>query len=820
MASTLFLSLTLVCQDSRAAAHFQPLRSFGFPSQLGSQPHAPLIKASDGLLYGTTYGAANNFAGTVFKMNLDGSGYTVLYKFKSTDGDGRNPTTKLVEGKDGALYGVTFYGGTFGLGTVFKLNKDGTGYQVLHSFKGSPADGSGPAGLLEASDGALYSTTFLGGDFNLGCIFRLNKDGTGHTNLHSLNGSDGARPNAGLIEASDQLLYGTSTSGGNQGAGAVFRLSKDGGNFAVLYSFSTTGGDGQHPYAALLEGTDGALYGTTYEGGGTNAGTVFKLDKNGSNYIVLRNFIVGPPSPGNPLGQLLEGTDHALYGTSFRGGSDNAGTVFRITRDGLDFNIMHHFKQGDGYWPYAGLIEVGNTLYGTTREGGAARIGTAFRINEDGSGYGLIHHFNFSGYDGYYPLALVQGSDEGIYGVTQTGGTNADGTLFKINPDGSGYTLLHHFDFGTGRVPNGLIQGRDGVLYGTTFQGGTNDGGTLYAINADSSAYTLLHVFGTNSMQGMNPSDAPLEANDGALYGTTHNGGSNSVGTVFRVTKQGDNCAVLHQFASGTGDGYGPYAGLLEGSDLALYGVTYSGGAYQYGTVFRITTNGGAYQILHGFGSGSDGSSPVGGLIKGSDGMLYGTTFFGGAHQCGTVFKIANNGGAYLVLHEFTGTTAYSANPAARLVEGPDGALYGTAWHGGDDNTGMIFKLSKDGSGYTQVHSFAIPPAAYQPDSGLVAARDGALYGSTLYGGDLGLGTLFRLWPAATPDMLFVDLFNGMARVSFAGEANRQYQVLRSTNLTQWESLGIVTMPDPGFVVYPDANPPASAAYYRAYWVR
>jgi uncharacterized repeat protein (TIGR03803 family) len=820
IASVLLLGLTLVSQDSRAAAHFQPLRSFGFPSQLGSQPEAPLILASDGILYGTTYGAANNFRGTVFKMNLDGTGYTVLYKFKLTDGDGRVPSAGLVEGKDGVLYGTAALGGAFGFGNVFKLNKDGTGYQVLHGFEGAPADGRTPhASLLEGSDGALYSTTFSGGDFNRGCIFRLNKDGSGYTILHSFKGSDGANPYAGLIEASDHGLYGTTTSGGNEGAGAIFTLGKDGANFALLYSFSTSGGDGQHPYGEVLEGSDGALYGSTHDGGETNAGTVFRLAKNGSNYMVLRRFIVGPPSPGNPFGQLLEGIDHALYGTSYHGGSNNAGTVFRITRDGVDFNIMHHFRQGDGYWPYAGLIEVGSTLYGTTQEGGAGRMGTAFRINEDASGYSLIHHFNFSGYDGYYPLALVQGSDDGIYGVTQTGGTNADGTLFKINPDGSGYTLLHDFSFWAGRVPFGLIQGRDGVLYGTTYQGGTNDGGVVYAINADGGAYTLLHMFGTNSMQGMNPSDA-LEASDGALYGTTHNGGSNSVGTVFRVTKQGDNCAVLHQFVSGTGDGNGPYAGLVEGSDLALYGVTYSGGAYQYGTVFRITTNGGAYQVLHGFGSGSDGAAPYGALIKGSDGMLYGTTFFGGTYQCGTVFKIDNNGGAYLVLHEFQGTTAYSANPAARLVEGPDGALYGTARHGGENNTGMIFKLSKDGSGYTQVHSFAIPPAAYEPDSGLVAARNGALYGSAYYGGDLGLGTLFRLWPAATPDMLSVDMFNGIARVSFAGEPSRQYQVLRSTNLTQWESLGILTMPDPGFVVYPDANPPALAAYYRAFWVR
>src|SRR5207253_1413429 len=124
---------------------------------------------------------------------------------------------------DGALYGSTFWGGAFGLGTVFKLNKDGTGYQVLYSFQGPPADGLGPAGLFEGSDGALYSTTFLGGAFNRGCVFRLNKDGSGQTNLHSFSGTDGARPRAELIEASDHLLYGTASIGGTEGAGTVFK---------------------------------------------------------------------------------------------------------------------------------------------------------------------------------------------------------------------------------------------------------------------------------------------------------------------------------------------------------------------------------------------------------------------------------------------------------------------------------------------------------------------------------------------------------------------------------------------------------------------
>jgi hypothetical protein len=132
----------------------------------------------------------------------------------------------------------------------------------------------------------------------------------------------------------------------------------------------------------------------------------------------------------------------------------------------------------------------------------------------------------------------------------------------------------------------------------------------------------------------------------------------------------------------------------------------------------------------------------------------------------------------------------------------------------------MIFKLNKDGGGFNQVYSFAMDADGYEPSAALVAANDGALYGTARLGATLGLGTVFRLWLAATPDMLSVAIVNGAAQVRFAGETDRQYQILRSTNLIQWDLLDTVTMPSSGTILYPDSNPPASAAYYRAAWVR
>src|SRR5947207_6602421 len=202
-----FFWLILICLHDalsigRAAAHFQTIRSFGFPDLLGSQPDAPLTEGSDGAFYGTTYGAANKYAGTVFRMNKDGTDYRVLHKFSLTGGDGRRPFGAVIEATDGALYGTTASGGATGRGTVFKLNKDGSGYILLHSLQGSPGEGAGCfVELLEGSDGVLYGTTPQDGNYGDGTVFSLNNDGSNFQTLHHFQSgdADGILPRGGFV---------------------------------------------------------------------------------------------------------------------------------------------------------------------------------------------------------------------------------------------------------------------------------------------------------------------------------------------------------------------------------------------------------------------------------------------------------------------------------------------------------------------------------------------------------------------------------------------------------------------------------------------
>jgi uncharacterized repeat protein (TIGR03803 family) len=204
--------------------------------------------------------SSTNF-GTVFKVNRDGSGYTVLHRFTGVNGDGKSPYGGVVEGSDGELYGTT-YGGSYGVsstnyGSVFKVNRDGSGYAVLHRFSLKGGDGNYPsAGVVEGSDGVIYGTTtgYRGPVVtNYGTVFKVNKDGSGYGVLHSFNATnrDGKSPAGALVEGSDGVLYGT-TRGGGYGAGTLFALNRDGSGYTVVRGFLyASGGDGQGPEEPL-----------------------------------------------------------------------------------------------------------------------------------------------------------------------------------------------------------------------------------------------------------------------------------------------------------------------------------------------------------------------------------------------------------------------------------------------------------------------------------------------------------------------------------------------------------------------------------------
>ena len=338
-------------------------------------------QGTDGMLYGTTVTGNNNTDhDTIFKLNPDGTGFTVLKNFDSPT-TGGNCWGGLLLGSDGVLYGTTYYGGVGGVGTVFKLNQDGSGFAVLKNFDAPTTGGGSYARLTQADDGVLYGTTYLGGNGNAGTVFKLNPDGSGFTVLkHFDNSTTGGHPTAALIQGRDGALYGTALYGGTFFSGTIFKLNTDGTRFTVLkhLNASTTGA---YPQARLLLATDGALYGTATEGGSFDAGTVFTLNPDGTGFTVLKSldtYVEG----AIPCAGLIEGGHGKLYGTTLRGGTYDWGTAFEMNPDGTDYSVLKHFDYTtSGGFLYAGLVKgIDGALYGAAGYGGDDGFGTLFRL--------------------------------------------------------------------------------------------------------------------------------------------------------------------------------------------------------------------------------------------------------------------------------------------------------------------------------------------------------------------------------------------------------------------------------------------------------
>jgi uncharacterized repeat protein (TIGR03803 family) len=384
-----FLVLGLTLSASAQNIQSQRLLSLGPPGLAGRHPYAGVIQADNGALYGTTSQGGVSNAGTIFRLDSTGSNATNLYTFGLVAGDGQVPIA-LVQGSDGALYGTTSNGGTNNNnGTTYKINKDGTGYQVLHNFGG---------------------------------------------------GADGVYPQSGLMEGTDGFLYGTTYFGGSNGLGTVYKLKKDGGSYSILHHFSVSGGDGNNPQTALLQGQDGVLYGTTVFGGTNDNGTIFKLNTNGSSYLVLLRFSGLATDGKNPEAALSQGSDSALYGTTYNGGTNGVGTIFKLNTNGSasSYAVLHTFTStgGDGQKPLSALLEARDgLLYGTTYSGGSNGFGTVFVLNKDGTGYAVVRSFSASGGDGQNPQAgVVQGGDLALYGATWNGGDSGVGTVLRFLP--------------------------------------------------------------------------------------------------------------------------------------------------------------------------------------------------------------------------------------------------------------------------------------------------------------------------------------------------------------------------------------------------
>jgi len=378
------------------------------------------------------------------------------------------------------------------------VGSHGQTFNVLYRFGG--ADGAYPYdGLVQGMDGNFYGTTRFGGantciGNGCGTVFKITPGGI-LTTLYNFCGqpncADGYGPSGGLIQATDGNFYGTTEEGGASGYGTVFKITPL-GTLTTLYSFcgQPNCGDGINPTAGLTQASDGNFYGTTFGGGGTGYGTVFKMTPGGT-LTTLYNFCPGGLLPlgctdgQTPQGGLIQATDGNLYGTTQAGGwmPGSYGTVFKITRQGT-FTTLYSFSGTDGRMPTARLAQAtdGN-IYGTTRWGGLYGYGTVFKIIPAGL---LVSIHSFDRNDGAQPAAaLVPATDGSLYGTAPDAGPNSYGTIFKMTTGGT-LTTLHSFGGNIGAYPwGGLIQATDGKFYGTTSQTGSsnNNVGTVFSLD-------------------------------------------------------------------------------------------------------------------------------------------------------------------------------------------------------------------------------------------------------------------------------------------------------------------------------------------------
>jgi uncharacterized repeat protein (TIGR03803 family) len=798
--SLLILTLTLpsLCP---ALPTYTTLFSYPFTGEPGAGVNSKPLEGSDGALYGTTariFNSAPNRPdglGLIYRINKNGTGYTVLHEFDPAETYGPRPHA-LIETSEGELWGTT---GRRGFATIFKMNLDGSGFRTLRTFTSSPM-----GALLEASDGLIYGalggtdTIYGEGGDDPGLLYKINKDGRGLTVIHRFSWtapmSDGWAPTGALIEDSEGVLYGTTRHGGPLDKGTIFRLNKDGSGFVTLYRF-TGGDDGEVPHAGVIEGNDGALYGTTGGIGFNGHGSVYRINKHGSGFRVLRSFEETTAGAGLVLKDVIEGSDGALYVSGTEGavrpspplapttssiGPSIPGRslLFKIGKDGSGYAVLHNFQSEHYNSDPLGVVEgADGMLSGTTAQGGYGG-GTVFTISKSGTDYAVLRTFDGYGIRGIFPGGLVYGNDHVLYGASGHGGAHTVGALYKINTNGAGFSVIYNFTGGDdGAFPHLYFHGSDGLLYGTSY------GGKLFRVNTDGGDFQVLHQLDAtngNTFAGL------IEGPDGVLYGGTRGvfvprPAPSTVGdwfaTLFKMNKDGSGYETIYSF---------PYAGegnfnFVLGSDGYIY-VARIGGCCGAGfELLRFNPGGTSFESVFPRDFRQAGSS----FFEGSDGALYSTWF------SRSIARIEKNSSNVTIVHNFTPETW--GHLAPRIHQGPDGFIYGST-SPTIPGRGIFFRLAKDGSSYNELFSFPLTTAGIAL---LVLVKGAAadFYGVTTAGGTDDFGSIYRVdVPIWAPVLTAASTWSSEVMLSWSSEDARvsAFSIERKTNGGEFAEIAVV----------------------------
>ena len=753
-----YLALIILLLGGGFAANAQTytvLKSFGVLSnKVGTVVRSPLVQGEDGALYGTTSAGGGLVRGSVFKMGTNGSNFMLLKQFTNLL-DGAFPKSSLLL-TGTTLYGTTSAGGNEDGGTIFRMNIDGSGFTVLkHLPAGSynrnlpplPPGGASwhepnpPMGGLALAGTTLYGTTRSGGAAARGNVFKLETNGSGYAVIKEFSGADGAAPTGDLV-VSGSTLYGTTSYGGSANMGTVFKVNVDGTGFATLKHF--TGPDGAGPYAGLvISGT--TLFGVTVRGGAFNpqAGTIFKINTDGSGFALLKSFNASafPPNGVGPMGRLLL-SGNVLYGTAASILNMTPGgpaTVFRLNTDGTGFSVIIAGIGGPTNAPFfvshAGVVLSGSTLYGTMHSvnllplSGSIRD-LVFSVNTNGTGFTTLKRFDNVSSDASQPgpLLLTNGM---LYGMTALGGISNAGTIFALNTNGGGYTVLKAFN-GTneGRSTTARLLFSGNNLYGGTTYGGGFSRESVFRMNTNGTGFTLLRDLGDTY--------APSALSGNVMYGTGYDT-NDGAGIIWKMNLDGSGYTVVKDFNAEALEGNDPTGLTLVGN--TLYGGCNYGGAFGAGNLFKVNTDGSGFSVMQSFQYGEN--LEAGFRLAHSGNALYGICPSRTNAFKFTVYKVNLDGSGFGIVARPTDARLGSsfAYPQGLLASGPTlfGATYGSPIGGG-----TVFQINTNGSNFAVLHAFGPIPDGEGPNGDLILSGT-TLYGSTSGGGEAGEGTIYRI---------------------------------------------------------------------------
>lgn len=697
-------------------------------------------------MFGITGWGGEYGVGTIFKTDINSQNHQTIYSFP-VQNEGQRTTENLFEASNGKFYGVTSRGGDFDKGVIFEYDPENNIYIKKYDFEDS--NGRYPSSsFIEVVTGKLIGTTIEGGTYGLGVIYEYDFINDIYTKKINLQNSIGSSPISGMIIASDGSLYGTTYRGGMYNYGVIYQYDYTSNIVSVLHEFDGTN-DGGNSFGELTEISQNSFYGTNSAGGLNNEGVLYEFNVSTKTLTVKVDFERTTSGFHSRVGLTLA-SNNKLYGVNYWGGINNDGTIFEYDYINDLFDVKHHFKNSSGANSRSKLYELLNgLLYGTTYNGGTNDDGVIFQYDINTEIYqAKIKLDNNTGSS--LESSLIKHSNGLIYGVTYSGGTNGKGVVFEYNIESNTYlvkTNLNTIKEGAYPSNSSLVQYNNGMLYGTASLGGSNESGVLFELNPSNGEYSKKIDFGGGTGLGVHPTGDLVIASNGLIYGLTNKWN----GTIFEYDPTINTIKTIHYFDNltsggllydnnklfgfvfdyGENDGYiyefnledytfkhkaafdgsngsNPIGSLLKSYNGLIYGTAATGGTYGYGTFYSYDGDGTITPIHH-FSSDlntvpNDGAYPIGNLLEASNGKIYGVTRAGGYLYKGNIFEYDITSNAIKTKYIFEG---YNGDePWNGLIEGTDGDLFGMTQDGGTNNNGIIYEYNLNNSTFTKHHDF------------------------------------------------------------------------------------------------------------------